>query len=323
MAVGERLRKLREERGMSLEELADRLDIPPDCMAEIERGTRHLSASTLAEVASLLGVETDYFTKKDADAEQDALGAKLRQLRQQKGITLSQLSRQSGVSLAHISEIERGRGRASLKTLEKLAAVLDVPTSSLLRSQKEDSLGNKLRRLREKMGLTQKQLAEQVGISHSLIGQIETDRIQPSLSTLSSLAEALGVSTCYFLMEEEEEGLYLDQALAADLREALRRPAIQQIVRALAAWSDAEIQALVNFLEQLNANRRPLSPTGEAEFQEIRRFLARSSEKERNLIINLIELLSANADMATAGLDAMMGVAPSRPGADGAGSQGK
>lgn len=321
MAVGERLRKLREERGMSLDELADRLDIPPDCMAEIERGTRRLSASTLAEVASLLGVETDYFTKKDADAEQDALGAKLRQLRQQKGITLSQLSRQSGVSLAHISEIERGRGRASLKTLEKLAAVLDVPTSSLLRSQKEDSLGNKLRRLREKMGLTQKQLAEQVGISHSLIGQIETDRIQPSLSTLSSLAEALGVSTCYFLMEEEEEGLYLDQALAADLREALRRPAIQQVVRALAAWSDDEIQALVNFLEQLNANRRPLSPTGEAEFQEIRRFLARSSEKERNLVINLIELLSANADMANAG-PAATGVAPSRPGTNGAGSQG-
>lgn len=295
MTIGERLKKLREERGISLEELADRLDIAPDCMAEVEKGTRRLSMATLTEVAGIFDVDISYFTEENGNKDKNTVGARLRRLREQKGITLSELSRRSGVSLAHISEIERSRSTASLKTLEKLAAVLEVSPSSLLRSSQEDTLGNKLKRLREKMGLTQKELAQQVGISHSLIGQIETDRIQPSLATLSSLAEALGVSTCYFLMEEEEEDLYLGYRLPADVREALRRPVLQEVVRALADWGEVEIRGLLDFLHSLNENRRPLSTAAEDQYQEIRRFLSRSTEEERNLVLNLIRLLQGNS----------------------------
>jgi transcriptional regulator with XRE-family HTH domain len=295
MTIGERLKKLREERGIPLEELADRLDIAPDCMAEVEKGTRRLSMATLTEVASIFDVDISYFTEENGNKDKNTVGARLRRLREQKGITLSELSRRSGVSLAHISEIERSRSTASLKTLEKLAAVLEVSPSSLLRSSQEDTLGNKLKRLREKMGLTQKELAQQVGISHSLIGQIETDRIQPSLATLSSLAEALGVSTCYFLMEEDEEDLYLGYRLPADVREALRRPVLQEVVRALADWGEVEIRGLLDFLHSLNENRRPLSTAAEDQYQEIRRFLSRSTEEERNLVLNLIRLLQGNS----------------------------
>lgn len=295
MTIGERLKKLREERGISLEELADRLDIAPDCMAEVEKGTRRLSMATLTEVAGIFDVDISYFTEENGNKDKNTVGARLRRLREQKGITLSELSRRSGVSLAHISEIERSRSTASLKTLEKLAAVLEVSPSSLLRSSQEDTLGNKLKRLREKMGLTQKELAQQIGISHSLIGQIETDRIQPSLATLSSLAEALGVSTCYFLMEEDEEDLYLGYRLPADVREALRRPVLQEVVRALADWGEVEIRGLLDFLHSLNENRRPLSTAAEDQYQEIRRFLSRSTEEERNLVLNLIRLLQGNS----------------------------
>ncbi|WP_258359910.1 helix-turn-helix domain-containing protein [Moorella sulfitireducens] len=295
MTIGEKIRKLREERGVSLEELADRLDIAPDCMVEVEKGERRLSAATLTEVAGIFGVDISYFKEENGEAEKNNLGFRLRRLREQKGITLSELSRRSGVSLAHISEIERSRSTASLKTLEKLAAVLEVSPSSLLRSAQEDTLGNKLKRLREKMGLTQKELAQQVGISHSLIGQIETDRIQPSLATLSSLAEALGVSTCYFLMEEEEEDLYLGYRLPADVREALRRQVLQEIVRALADWDEREISGLLGFLHLLNENRRPLSKAAEDQYQEIRRFVSRATEEKRNLVLNLIKLLQGNS----------------------------
>ncbi|MGB9860402.1 MAG: helix-turn-helix domain-containing protein, partial [Moorellaceae bacterium] len=172
MSVGVKLKRLREERGIALETLADMLDIAPDCMREVEEGTRRLSKATLAEVASILGVDPSYFQEENGGAsgvaEGTRLGAKLRRLREQKGLTLNELSRRSGVSLAHISEIERGRSTASLKTLEKLAAALEVSTSSLLQVKRGESLGSKLRRLREKMGLTQKELADQVGISHSL-----------------------------------------------------------------------------------------------------------------------------------------------------------
>lgn len=292
MTIGEKLKKLREDRGIPLEELADRLDIAPACMVEVEQGTRRLSLATLKEVAAILGVDVSYFQEENDNKNDNSVGARLRRLREQKGITLSELSRRSGVSLAHISEIERSRSTASLKTLEKLAAVLEVSTSSLLRSGQQDSLGAKLKRLREKNGLTQKELAQQVGISHSLIGQIETDRIQPSLSTLSSLAEALGVSTCYFLMEDDEEDLYLDYRLEADIREALRRPLLQQVVRDLAGWSDREIKGLLDFVSIMNEARRPLNDDDEEEYQEIKDFIRRSKEEERNLVANLIGVLN-------------------------------
>jgi len=291
MGVGEKIKKLREERSISLDELADRLDIAPDCMVEVEQGTRRLSAATLAEVATILGVDSSYFAEGNGTRAQNAVGARIRRLREQKGITLSELSRHSGVSLAHISEIERSRSTASLKTLEKLAAVLEVSPSSLLRSSQEDTLGNKLKRLREKMDLTQKELAQQVGISHSLIGQIETDRIKPSLATLSSLAGALGVSMCYFLMEEDEEELYLDYRLAADIREALRRPVLQQVVRALAGWDEMEIKGLLDFLNIMNETRWPLSVAAEEQYQEIRHFISHSKEEKRRLVLDLIRFL--------------------------------
>lgn len=294
MVVGEKIKKLREERSISLDELADRLDIAPDCMVEVEQGTRRLSAATLAEVATILGVDSSYFAEENGAGAQNAVGTKIRRLREQKGITLSELSRRSGVSLAHISEIERSRSTASLKTLEKLAAVLEVSPSSLLRSSQEATLGNKLKRLREKLDLTQKELAKQVGISHSLIGQIETDRIKPSLDTLSSLAEAMGVSMCYFLMEEDEEELYLDYRLAADIREALRRPVLQQVVRALAGWGEMEIKGLLDFLNIMNETRWPLSVAAEEQYQEIRHFISHSEEEKRKLVLDLIHFLQGS-----------------------------
>lgn len=286
MSVGAKLRQIREERGMSLETLADLLDIPLDCMQEVEEGKRRLSAATLAEVASILGVDVSYFEEKDGELslkKASRIGAKLRRLREQKGLTLHELSQRSGVSLAHISEIERGRSTASLKTLEKLALALEVSTSYLLQEERRETLGSKVRRLREKMGLTQKELADQVGISHSLIGQIETDRIQPSLATLSRLAEALGVSSCYFLMEEDEPAL----------PPGLERPAIQELVNLLSSWTDEEIGGLVSFIKILNRYRQP-SELGGDEKEEILFFLQRCTTRERKLLVDLARALAGN-----------------------------
>ena len=51
-----------------------------------------------------------------------------------------------------------------------------------------------LRRLRESRGLTQKDLAEQLGVSDKTVSKWETGRGLPDISLLSPLAEALGVS---------------------------------------------------------------------------------------------------------------------------------
>ncbi len=53
-------------------------------------------------------------------------------------------------------------------------------------------LAFELRALRESKGLSQRELAEQVGTTQSAIARLEGGRISPSLPTLDRIATALG-----------------------------------------------------------------------------------------------------------------------------------
>ena len=57
----------------------------------------------------------------------------------------------------------------------------------------------KMQALRELSGLTQKQLAEKVFVTQSMIGRIEIGAAEPSLSLLGRIAEALGVTAAELL----------------------------------------------------------------------------------------------------------------------------
>src|SRR5579875_2710449 len=63
-----------------------------------------------------------------------------------------------------------------------------VPVAAILR------LGERIRAERARQGLSLRGLARAVGLSPSLISQIETGRCQPSVSTLYAITTALGVS---------------------------------------------------------------------------------------------------------------------------------
>jgi predicted transcriptional regulator len=53
--------------------------------------------------------------------------------------------------------------------------------------------GEDIRRLRKMMGLTQKKLAEKAGVSQSLIARIEKKSVDPRLSTVRRILEALSL----------------------------------------------------------------------------------------------------------------------------------
>jgi transcriptional regulator with XRE-family HTH domain len=55
-------------------------------------------------------------------------------------------------------------------------------------------MGERLRRARQARGLSLRRLADVVGVSPSLISQVETGRAKPSVNTLYALATELGVS---------------------------------------------------------------------------------------------------------------------------------
>jgi transcriptional regulator with XRE-family HTH domain len=57
--VGQQLRARREERSLSLRELARRLEISPSALSQIETGKSHASVSTLYAIVSELGMSLD------------------------------------------------------------------------------------------------------------------------------------------------------------------------------------------------------------------------------------------------------------------------
>ncbi len=58
--------------------------------------------------------------------------------------------------------------------------------------------GKKLREIRKKKSFTMKEVSEQVGVSESLISQIETEKVYPAVDTLISICEFLKVDPSIF-----------------------------------------------------------------------------------------------------------------------------
>src|SRR3954451_15416298 len=54
-------------------------------------------------------------------------------------------------------------------------------------------IGERLRVERQRAGLTVREVARRIGVSPSLISQIERDKVNPSVSTLWSLVTVLGL----------------------------------------------------------------------------------------------------------------------------------
>lgn len=217
--LGREIKKLREKNGMSIAALASAVDIPASCLEDVENGRRCLGLQSLRKLAAVLKVDEEKFiglVNKETKGEKiekdsgeyisSSAGRKLRQVREEMGLTLVECGKKAGISYTHISEIERGNVCPSLKTLEKLANALNKPLSFFLKGDVPTTLGERLRKLREAQGLTQVKLASQVGISDSLIAQIETGKVQPSLNTLEKLADTFGVSVDYFLIEVQGIG---------------------------------------------------------------------------------------------------------------------
>jgi transcriptional regulator with XRE-family HTH domain len=62
------------------------------------------------------------------------------------------------------------------------------------RSSEFSKVGSRLREERERRGLSLRELARRVGVSPSLVSQIELDRVNPSVSTLYALVRELGMT---------------------------------------------------------------------------------------------------------------------------------
>ncbi|MCX7823013.1 MAG: helix-turn-helix domain-containing protein [Syntrophobacterales bacterium] len=72
-----------------------------------------------------------------------------------------------------------------------------VRLTKTLGTQKID-LGTRISEIRKRRGISQKELAQMIGVTPSTISQLESNRIYPSIPALIKIAEILGVSVGYF-----------------------------------------------------------------------------------------------------------------------------
>lgn len=63
------------------------------------------------------------------------------------------------------------------------------------------AFGEKLREIREKRGLTLREVAKRAHVSESLISQIERNKVSPAIDTLFSLVEALDTDIEYIFQD--------------------------------------------------------------------------------------------------------------------------
>lgn len=89
---------------------------------------------------------------------------------------------------------------------DQLAAVRPTVRAGNGSSPEYAEMGDRLREVRQSRGLSLRALAGRVGVSPSLISQVETSRARPSVSTLYAIASELGIS--------------LDELMFADARTA-------------------------------------------------------------------------------------------------------
>ncbi len=94
-----------------------------------------------------------------------AIGASLKELRQQRGQSARWLAEQSGISAAMVSRIENGLVSPSIGTLAALSAALEVPIVSLFREAPNDHTDFTL--VRHGEGLKSTRISE--GHSHDYI----------------------------------------------------------------------------------------------------------------------------------------------------------
>lgn len=80
-----------------------------------------------------------------------------------------------------------------------------------------DNLGARLRRVREERGLSLRSVAQALGVSASLISQVETGKVQPSVGTLYAIANLLAISL------DDMLGLDTERSHAASLDAGIQR----------------------------------------------------------------------------------------------------
>lgn len=102
------------------------------------------------------------------------------------------------------------------------------------------NLGNVIRTKRKKMGLTQEELADKIGVHYTFIGQVERGEVNLSLKTLEKVVNVLHLEPNYVFKVSEDIEPYNEQEIE-----------IQKITKDLKKFSTEEIKIVKRLVADL------------------------------------------------------------------------
>ena len=114
--------------------------------------------------------------------------------------------------------------------------------------QLQQSLGETARAARERMGLTQAQVAKQMGLAPNVYGRIERGGMMPAVPTLRKLARTLAISADALLALGAED---VTASVEAPAPQGNLSPELVHLVSMLRGWSPAKVKRLTRVLKVL------------------------------------------------------------------------
>lgn len=115
-------------------------------------------------------------------------------------------------------------------------------------------IGRRIKRIRVARGLTQKELASQIGIDFTYIGKIERGEQLPSLKIFIKISDALSIPIVYFF--QEEAAASATELSLYNLAPLVRSEEGRKLLKALRQVHEEDIPLIVEIIHVLDRHRQ-------------------------------------------------------------------
>lgn len=189
---------------------------------------------------------------------------RIAELRKLNKISQLDFGKAMGVAQNTISQWERGAREPDLAMLHNIATYFGVSIDYLIGKDTEVRDMKNLKKLRVNRGLTQKQLADALGIDRTAVAKYETGKNGATAKMLKKIADYFSVSTDYVLGRDQEinyalldggERFRIDDATH---REIMEFAGYAKEQKKAPSKDEAELEEFMQLYEQLSPEHRAI-----------------------------------------------------------------
>lgn len=175
MTIGQKIKATRKNAGLTQKELAQKMGLSFQSIAQWENDLRKPKIETLKKIADALECPIDTFTVDDLSEEipsPELISKKIHDCRTAAGLTQQELAEKIGLDGATIGKYERGILRPKSETLKKIADVLGIGFLDLFTSSNHENFSIAQERHRKEV-LRERALPAVISLLKAIYGKCD------------------------------------------------------------------------------------------------------------------------------------------------------